>query len=80
MNHLNTLFLHFVAFVQNPNNPDYLTISDNKKLKDVGIYIAILAFVFGELLWYPVKLAEKLKWYNPLVEIDSGQRILLVFV
>ncbi|GLU55976.1 hypothetical protein Dfri01_54370 [Dyadobacter frigoris] len=80
MAHAYVLFLHFVAFVRNPNNPDYPTMTDNKKLIDVGIYISILAFIAGELLWYPVKLAEKLEWYNPLIELDNGQRILITVV
>ncbi len=80
MNHFYALLFHFVAFVKDPDNPDYPNVCDNKKLIDVGIYISVFAFICGELLWYPVKIAEKLKWYNPLTEIDNGQSILIVFV
>lgn len=80
MTHFRFHFLHFVTFVKDPNNPYYLDVSDNKKLIDVGFYLAILSFIAGEFLWYPVKLAEKLKWYNPLIEIDNGQKILIVLV
>lgn len=80
MTHFYLLFLHFVAFVRDPNNPDYPAITDHKKLIDVGIYMSIFSFIASELLWYPVKFGEKLKWYNPLIEIDSGQKILIVLV
>ncbi|MCF0054153.1 CPBP family intramembrane glutamic endopeptidase [Dyadobacter sp. CY356] len=80
MKHSYTLFLNFVSFVRNPNYPDYLTITDKKKLIDVGLYIAVFAFIASELSWYLVKFAEKLKWYNPLIEIDNGQRVLILVV
>lgn len=69
--HFKFLMLHFIGFINNPNDPDYVDISKDQKLLNVSFYYLIIQFVVSAfILWYPVEIAEKLGFYNRLEEID----------
>lgn len=59
-------FQAFLQFVRNPNQPVYLTISRDEKIRNVCIYFLLIQFIGAILLWYPVALAEKFHLFNKL--------------
>ena len=75
MHQFKQLFINFLRFLKNPNQPNYPNISARQKLLHVCFYFLIIDFVLAVALWYPVELAEKMGWFNPLKTIEFDHSI-----
>jgi len=76
--HFKYLMLHFIGFIRNPNDPDYLVLTERQKLLHICFYFLFISMGISLIVFgLPLEIAEKLGLFDELVEKDINVGIIV---